>query len=43
MIRKTGIDYVCTGHCTGVWAFGILKEELGEKINLMSAGFIIEL
>ena len=40
-IRETGIDYVCTGHCTKGRAFGILKEELGDKIDQMKVGFQI--
>ena len=37
-IKKTGIDYVCTGHCTGERAYGILKEVLGDKVELFSVG-----
>ena len=41
-IKETGIDYVCTGHCTKNRAFGILKEELGDKIDMMKVGFEME-
>ncbi len=41
-IKETGIDYVCTGHCTEKRAYGILKEELGEKIDQMFTGFEME-
>ncbi len=41
-IMDTGIDYVCTGHCTKGRAFGILKEELGDKIYQMKAGYQTE-
>ncbi len=40
-IRDTGIEYVCTGHCTKDRAFGILKEELGDKAEQMKAGYQI--
>ena len=40
-IRDTGIEYVCTGHCTKDRAFGILKEELGDVIHQMHAGYRI--
>ena len=32
-INETGIDFVCTGHCTGSKAYEILKAELKEKIK----------
>lgn len=34
-IRETGIDYVCTGHCTEKHAYEILKEELGDRLEQM--------
>ena len=37
-IKNIGIDYVCTGHCTRERAFKIMKEELGEKIEMMRVG-----
>lgn len=40
-IRKTGIEYVCTGHCTKDRAFGILKEELGDIVEQMRVGYRI--
>ena len=40
-IRDTGIEYICTGHCTKDRAFGILKEELGDMVNQMSVGYKI--
>ncbi len=42
-IKESGIDYVCTGHCTEKRAYGILKEELGEKIDQMSVALTIEI
>ena len=37
-IRDTGIDYVCTGHCTEKHAYEILKEELGDRLEKMMVG-----
>lgn len=42
MIRETGISYVCTGHCTKERAYGIMKEELGDKIELLQVGKVME-
>lgn len=40
-IRETGIEYVCTGHCTKNRAYGIMKEELGEMLNQLHVGLEI--
>lgn len=40
-IRDTGIQYVCTGHCTKDRAFGILKQELGDMVEQMQVGYQI--
>ncbi len=40
-IKATGIEYVCTGHCTKDRAFGILKEELGDIVHQMEVGYRI--
>ncbi len=37
-IRETGIDYVCTGHCTKNRAYGIMKNELGDKLEQLHVG-----
>ena len=29
-IRETGIDFICTGHCTKDRAYNIMKKELGD-------------
>nr|WP_027871356.1 MBL fold metallo-hydrolase [[Eubacterium] cellulosolvens] len=42
-IRETGIDYVCTGHCTKGHAYRIMKEELGDMIDQMRVGYRIEI
>ncbi|MBR6223535.1 MAG: hypothetical protein IKQ71_08860 [Lachnospiraceae bacterium] len=40
-IRETGIEYICTGHCTKDRAFGLLKEELGDMVEQMKVGYEI--
>ena len=42
-IKDTGIEKIYTGHCTGDRAFGLLKNELGDKAEELFAGKIIEL
>lgn len=41
-IRATGIQQVYTGHCTGGRAFAVLKEELGDMVNQLSCGLVVE-
>ncbi len=41
-IRKTDIDRIYTGHCTGDKAFRILKKELGDKAFQLHVGMEIE-
>lgn len=41
-VNETGIEYVCTGHCTKEHGFEILKEELGDKAQQMRVGFSME-
>lgn len=41
-LKNTGIDYVCTGHCTKERAYGILKEVLGDMVDQMHVGKIME-
>ena len=41
-IKETGIKYVCTGHCTGEHAYGIMKEELGETLRQLHVGLRME-
>ncbi|MBP5297610.1 MAG: MBL fold metallo-hydrolase, partial [Lachnospiraceae bacterium] len=41
-IKETGIDYVCTGHCTKDRAYGIMKEELGDSLEQLRAGLVME-
>ncbi|MDO4977647.1 MAG: MBL fold metallo-hydrolase [Eubacteriales bacterium] len=41
-IKETGIEYVCTGHCTEEHAYGILKEELGDRLEQLRVGLVME-
>ncbi len=41
-INDSGIDYVCTGHCTGGRAYGLLKNELGDKLNQLKVAYTME-
>lgn len=40
--KEASIEYIGTGHCTKERAFGILKEELGDKIVQFRTGLVIE-
>lgn len=42
-IKDTGIEYVCTGHCTKKRAYNILKSGMGEKLHQLSVGLQIEI
>lgn len=42
MIKDTGIEYVCTGHCTGQTAYSILKEELGDVVHQFHTGLAMD-
>lgn len=39
--RGAHLDYVCTGHCTKDRAFGILKQQMGEKLEQLHVGLRI--
>lgn len=41
-IKETGIQQVITGHCTGEHAFDILKENLGDCVQQIHCGMVIE-
>ena len=38
-IKSTGIDYICTGHCTKDRAYAILRKDLGDKLEQMKVGY----
>lgn len=40
-IRQTGIEYVCTGHCTKERAYNIMKEELGDRLHQLQCGLVM--
>ncbi len=41
-IRQSGISHVITGHCTGMDAMEILREELGDKLTEMHSGLTVD-
>ena len=41
-IRGTGVEEIFTGHCTGDEAYGILREELGDRAHQLRAGLQME-
>lgn len=42
-LKGLEIERIITGHCTGERACEILREELGDKVEIMHAGMIFEL
>ena len=42
-IKDTGINYVCTGHCTKDRAYKILKNDLGDIVHQLKVGLQIEI
>ena len=43
MLRDAGTDRIVTGHCTGQEAYDILKEELGDGVEQLHTGLVIEI
>lgn len=41
-ILGTGIDFVCTGHCTKDRAYDIMAEELGDRLHKLKVGLVME-
>lgn len=41
-IEATGIEFVCTGHCTKERACGVLAEVLGERMTTLHAGLVMK-
>ena len=42
-LRDMQVEKIYTGHCTGTKAFPILKEELGDMLDILVTGKMIEL
>lgn len=40
-IKETGIEFVCTGHCTKEHAFNVMKKELGDMMELLKVGLVM--
>lgn len=41
-LGETGIEYICTGHCSGKRGFSILHDELGERVHQLKTGLVME-
>lgn len=41
-LKEVGIDYICTGHCTKERAYGILKNTLGDCVEQLHVGKVME-
>ncbi len=41
-LKKTGVKKIYTGHCTGGRAYGILKEQLGDRLQHLECGLVME-
>ena len=41
-IRRTGVEEIFTGHCTGDEAYGIMREELGDRVHQLRTGLQME-
>lgn len=39
---ETGVEYICTGHCTRERAYGILRDKLGDKAHQLHVGLKME-
>ena len=42
-LKKTGVEKIVTGHCTGEQSFAVLKEELGDAAVQLYTGMTLEL
>lgn len=42
-LRTLEVEHIYTGHCTGKRAYDIIKEELGEKVDALSTGKVLEI
>lgn len=43
ILKELEIERIITGHCTGERACEILKEQLGDKVEVMHSGMVIEI
>lgn len=41
-IRRTGVEEIFTGHCTGDEAYGIMREGLGDRVHQLRTGLQME-
>ena len=41
-LADTGVETLCTGHCTGEAAFGMLRELLGGRVVQFRTGLVLE-
>ncbi len=41
-VKETGIEKLYTGHCTGEDGYRILKEELGDRVEQLRTGLVME-
>jgi len=41
-IRTNHVEHIFTGHCTGEHAYNILRDRLGNRVNLFYTGFRYE-
>lgn len=42
-VRATGVEEICTGHCTGEEGYRIMREILGDRVHQLEAGLEIML
>ena len=42
-LQETGVDYICTGHCTKEHAYVILKDKLPDRMHQLQTGLVIEI
>lgn len=42
-LEATGVEHIVTGHCTGEKALAILREALGERVQALEGGLVLEI